>query len=155
MRGRGISQWRPCRTLPARLKGRYRIESWRPGTEKQYVQVVLIPRAARDCPGLGPAPQAPGGFVPVQVAFVLGGIAAPPFAIQNRKFAFLGPGEPAVGRWQEFDIDLPAAFRTHWGLVPDDFRGLRLLCEVRYDGRKSTERDAAAVVYFDDLQLGR
>jgi hypothetical protein len=58
------------------------------------------------------------------------------------------------GRWIKFDFDLYSDFRRHWGQVPKGFTKIRVLFEVRYDEKAAGEGDAAADVYYDDLNVG-
>jgi hypothetical protein len=134
-------------SFPRRLSGRYRVESWRRGTPKQYVQLAVIAFRPKNFPELA--------GVAVQMAFVLTGVREPPFPISNRRFAFEGPHEPELGRWIAFDIDLHEAFRSHWGKLPGGSEGLRLFAEARFDGyRRGRDGRALGDVYFDALHLG-
>lgn len=131
--------------LPRRLAGSFRVETWRPGTPKQYVQVVVI---VFGLPNAKP-------FANHQIRYVLGGVDKAPLPMINARYAFIGPSELQKQRWIRFDLDLHADFQRFWGEVPKSFSKLRVLYEVRYDDRKAGEQEASADVYFDDLYLGR
>ncbi len=133
--------------FPRRLAGRYRVESWQRGTAKQYLQLVLMAFLPENFPEMGE--------LAVQIGFVLAGVREPPTPIRNRRFVFLGPYAPETGRWIAFDIDLHEAYRTQWGKVPENTKGIRLFAEARFDGyRRGRDGRALADVYFDALHLG-
>ena len=90
----------------------------------------------------------------VQIAYVLGGVTRPPLSIGNRRFVMLGPQEPKQDEWLRFERDLHSDFKEHYGKVPTRFSKLRVLFEVRFDGRSQTEPETGARVYYDDLYLG-
>jgi hypothetical protein len=132
--------------LPRRLAGWYRVEGWERGASNQYLQVVVVVwNAANVRRGRGN----------VQLSYVLAGLSKPPFGSFNRSFEFLGPQDPAEGEWIRFERDLHADFRKHYGVVPEDFSSIRLLFEVRFDGRDpAKDAEANARVWYDDLYLG-
>ena len=132
--------------MPRRIGGWYRVEGWKRGATNQYLQAVVIVWQ--------PANVAAFKDSNVQVSFVLGGITAPPFQIANRKFHFTGPLEPRQGEWVPFEFDLHEAFLKDWGVVPAGFQKLRILFEVRFDGRDAAGPPASADVYYDDLYVG-
>jgi len=133
-------------TIPRHISGSYLVEDWRRGAVNQYLQVVVcVFDPIRDFPELGGSP--------VQISFVLAGIDSPPFRISNRKFIFVGPKEPASGEWVNFDFDIHAAFKAHWGRVPKQFGKVRVFFEARFDERRPAP-DLNALVWFDDLYLG-
>lgn len=138
--------------IPHYLHGRYFVADWKRGTPKQYIQAVVNVWATGN--NFGKRGEHSTQPIPVQIAFVLGGISEPPFKIVNRKFVFSGPLDPKVGEWIEFEFDLRAALEKEWGFLPKEFRGFRVLFEARFDERAETEKDARATVYFDDLYLG-
>ena len=45
-------------------------------------------------------------------------------------------------------------FEALWGDVPQDFAGLRIFFEVRWDDRQISDGVSAADVYYDDLYFG-
>ena len=130
--------------FPRRLSGFYHVEHWRRGTQKQYLQVVIIVFAD---PTNKPFPN-------YQLRYVLSGIDRPPLQIVNAKYVFSGISEVQQGRWKNFDFDLHSDFRRHWGQVPEGFTKLRILFEVRYDEKTAGEDEVRADVYYDDLYLG-
>jgi hypothetical protein len=86
---------------------------------------------------------------------VLAGLSKPPFGGFNRSFEFLGADNPTDGVWIRFERDLHADFLKHYGVVPENFSSLRVLYEVRFDGRDPVQDAAAnAQVWYDDLYLG-
>ncbi len=153
----GVIQEAASGVAPEKLSGWYRVEGWERGTPKQYLQVVVIVWNARRLPQ---GVRSVGNY---QMAYVLGGVDAPPLTITNRKFIFThakrgpllaGAPDPVQDEWVFFEFDLRDDFRTHWGIEPRDFESLRILFEVRYDGRTADEPPARARVYYDDLYLG-
>jgi hypothetical protein len=131
--------------LPEVISGYYRVENWEKGTEKQYLQfVVIVWRAAN----------APIDAANHQIRYLLSGIDSPPFQIGNAKFVFLSRDEPPVGEWVRFERNLREDFEKFWGSVPRDFDSIRVLFEVRYDDKQIGEGPVAADVYYDDLYLG-
>jgi hypothetical protein len=139
------------RELPAVLRGRYFVENWVRGTDKQYIQAVLNIWTKELSGDVGA--RAPRG-IPVQIAFVLAGVTEVPFVIKNRKFVFAGPKEPKVGEWVEFEFNLRYECEKQWGFLPKEITGFRVLFEARFDGRKKEEEGSRATVYFDDLYVG-
>lgn len=131
--------------LPEVISGYYRVENWQKGTEKQYLQFVVI---------LFGASNAPTGAGNHQIRYLLSGIAAPPFQIGNAKFVFLSRDEPPVGEWVRFERNLREDFEKFWGAIPVNFEKIRVLFEVRYDDKQIGEGPVAADVYYDDLYLG-
>ncbi len=149
---RGTRIWGVIRDLelekiPKQVSGWYRIEDWQRGALNQYLQVVIcvFDPAVREFPELGGSP--------VQLAYVLAGIDAPPFQIRNRRFIFAGPKEPKTDEWVEFAFDIHAGFQEQWGRVPSDFGKVRIFFEARFDDPQPAE-DLGATVFFDDLYLG-
>jgi hypothetical protein len=132
--------------LPRRLSGRYRVDRWERGAPAQYVQVVVMGFGASNFRELKAT---------VQLAFVLTGIDAPPFAIRNRRFVIAGPAAPTSGRWIPFEFDLHEAFERHWEKVPVGIDKLRVFLEARFDHRPAgAAPPARAEVHFDALYLG-
>jgi hypothetical protein len=143
----GAVQEVPLPDLPRLLRGHYRIDHWARGTPHQYVQVVVMSMHPLNFPEWRAAS--------VQLAFVLTGVAEPPFEIANRRFEFLGPAEPQLGRWIPFEIDLHEAFQRHWTYLPRDGSAVRVFLEARFDGfGERGGRRARADVRFDALYLG-
>jgi hypothetical protein len=140
----GVVQEVTPKSFPEILSGAYRVDNWQRGTERQYLQVVVIAFDAKNSPINAPN---------YQIRYILGGIDKPPFQINNAQYVFLNTGEPAQGDWIEFSRNVKEDFQRLWGAVPEDFRMVRSLFEVRYDQRQPGELPAADV-YFDDLYLG-
>jgi hypothetical protein len=137
-----IQELRPKR-FPKRLSGYYRVENWRRGIAKQYLQFVVIVWGDR----------AVSQYSNVQIRYILAGLTEPPFAISNARFVFLGDREPIEGRWMRFERDLHSDFLQHWGHIPERFEKIRVLFEARYDD-KEPGTELAADVYYDELYLG-
>jgi hypothetical protein len=131
--------------LPEVISGYYRVENWNKGTEKQYLQFVVIVFGADNLPG---------GYVNHQIRYLLAGINEPPFAIGNAQFVFLSLEDPPVGEWVHFERNLRDDFKKFWGAVPEDFENIRILFEVRYDDKKVGEGPLGADVYYDDMYTG-
>lgn len=133
--------------LPRRISGRFRVQDWKRGTSKQYVQVVVTARK--------PTNFADFREIGIQSAVILAGVDQPPFEMNNRRFRITGSVEPPLQQWIPFEIDLHELFEQLWSGVPEGFERLRVFIEVRFDqfDHRSGEQ-AIAVVYFDDLYLG-
>lgn len=129
--------------FPKKISGYYRVESWQRGTEKQYVQFVVIVWGD----------QAVTQYNNIQIRYILTGITKPPLGIGNAKFLFLGKPEPQQRRWIRFERDLHADFLKSWGHVPEKFEKIRVLFEARYD-QKGPGTELSADVYYDALYLG-
>ncbi len=139
----GLIQELSPQRFPKKLLGYYRVENWRRGTEKQYLQCVVIVWGDR----------AVAQYQNIQIRYILTGIAEPPFAISNARFVFLGGREPTIGQWVHFQRDLHADLLQYWGHVPENFEKIRVLFEARYDD-KELGTELAADVYYDALSLG-
>ena len=132
--------------FPRRLAGYYRVENWRRATAKQYLQVVIIVWG-------DPDPRV-RELSNIQIRYILAGVTRPPFGIRNARFRFLGPEEPPQGEWVYFERDLHRDFEELWGHIPASVEKIRVLFEVRYDGKRQGEGPGSADVYFDALYLG-
>ncbi len=131
--------------FPEVISGYYRVENWRKGTLKQYLQFVVIVFAAENVPN---------NFPNHQIRYPLAGIDSPPFAISNAKFVFLGKEEPVDGEWVYFERNVREDFLNLWGEVPTGYEKLRILFEVRYDDKMIGEGPVEGDVYYDDLYYG-
>lgn len=139
----GMIQELSPKGFPKKISGYYRIEGWRRGTAKQYLQYVVIVWGDR----------AVLQYQNIQIRYILTGITEPPFAIANARFVFLGDREPIQSRWVRFERDLHQDFLHQWGHVPENFDKIRVLFEARYDD-KEMGTELAADVYYDALYLG-
>lgn len=139
----GLIQEVSPKRFPKKLSGYYRVENWQRGTEKQYLQCVIIVWGDR----------AVSQYQNIQIRYILAGITEPPFAIANGRFVFLGNREPPLGRWVRFERDLHSDFLQHWEHIPESFDRIRVLFEARYDG-KEPNTELSADVYYDALSLG-
>lgn len=131
--------------FPEVISGYYRVENWRRGTFKQYLQFVVIVFAAENVPE---------DFPNHQIRYPLAGIDSPPFAISNAKFVFLGKEEPVDGDWVYFERNIREDFLNLWGEVPTGYEKLRILFEVRYDDKMVGEGPVEGDVYYDNLYYG-
>lgn len=131
--------------LPEVVSGYYRVEDWTRGTEKQYLQFVVIAIGAT---GL------PGGFPNYQIRYILAGIDEPPFDITNARFIFVGKDEPVEDQWVYFERSFREDFEEAWGDIPDSFTTIRILFEVRYDDKPAGSGEVKADVFYDDLYAG-
>lgn len=137
--------------LPEVISGNYFVENWVKGTELQYLQFAVILIGGGE--NLPPCPD--GAACPnYQIRYPLAGIDQEPFRIDNAKFVFVGTEEPAQREWVHFERNLRQDFVDQWGAVPEGFTTMRVLFEVRYDGKTSGEGPLQADVYYDDLYLG-
>lgn len=131
--------------FPDVIEGFYRVENWHKGTIRQYLQFVII--------AFGPS-NFPATVSNYQLRYPLAGIDAPPFAIGNAIFVFVDREDPVVGEWVPFSLNVRDDFQRLWGRVPENFERLRLLFEVRWDGKQAGDGAPRADVYYDDLYAG-
>jgi hypothetical protein len=130
--------------FPELISGYYRVDNWVRGTEKQYLQFVVIVFAPTNLEG---------AFPNHQIRFLLAGISEEPFAISNAFFKFLSREDPRQGEWVYFESNIRKDFEELWKAVPEGYSKIRLLFEVRYDD-KEVGQPAEADVYYDDLYMG-
>ncbi len=137
--------------FPEVISGSYFVENWVPGTEKQYLQFVVIVFGGGEnlpvCPGGGTCPN-------YQIRYLLAGIDEEPFEIANAKFVFLETEDPVQGEWVHFERNLEQDFIDLWGGTPNGADKIRVLFEVRYDAKDAAEGPIEADVYYDDLYMG-
>lgn len=131
--------------MPEVVRGYYRVENWHRGTVRQYLQFVII--------AFNPT-NFPNNVSNYQIRYPLAGIDSPPFDISNAYFVFVTRKDPAVGEWVPFEVHPKADFQKYWGKVPEGFTKLRLLFEVRWDGKVAGDGAPSADVYYDDLYVG-
>jgi hypothetical protein len=131
--------------LPELVSGYYRVQDWVRGTEKQYLQFVVIV--------IGPT-GLPGNYPNYQIRYPLAGIDEPPFPIANAHFLFIGTEEPVTDQWVYFETNIREDFQELWGALPQSFEKIRVLFEVRYDGKVAGSGEVKADVFYDDLYLG-
>ncbi len=151
VRVHGVVQELVPETLPRYVSGWYRVENWERGTEKQYLQTVVICRGPDNVPAR--IPRNPRGLQSVQLAMTLAGVSEPPLRMGNREFEVTGPVDPVEGEWVFFEFDLHELFQKHWGVVPVNSAGTRVFFEVRYD-QKNDMTPARCDVYYDDVYVG-
>ena len=132
--------------FPDVVRGNYFVENWSRGTAKQYIQFVVIAIGASN----NPVTQANN----YQLRYLLSGIAAEPFPIGNARFLFVSQEDPVQGQWIPFEANVKDDFQRLWGAVPEGFETLRILFEVRYDGKVAGDGAPRADVYYDDLHFG-
>jgi hypothetical protein len=131
--------------FPELVSGYYKVDNWKRGTEKQYLQFVVIVFAPTN---LG------SEFPNYQIRYPLAGILEQPFPIANAFFKFLSSDfDPRQGEWVYFESNIKQDFQEWWGEVPEGYSKVRVLFEVRYDD-KEAELPAEADVYYDDLYMG-
>ena len=131
--------------LPDVVRGYYRVENWQKNTPRQYIQFVVIAFSADNFPT---------DVSNYQLRYLLAGIDSTPFVINNAYFVFVNRGEPVQGEWVPFEANIKDDFQRLWGKVPEGFDKLRLLFEVRWDGKTAGDGPAEADVYYDDLYAG-
>jgi hypothetical protein len=137
-------------SVPPVLRGAVYVDAWTRGAPDQYIQVVFIPLdAPTDIAGLSSPPQ---------LRYVLAGIDAAPFRIENARYVFEdldGPDlEPDLQRWIPFELRLRDDYLDAWSVVPDGGTKYRVLLEARWDNKVPGEGAPSADVYFDDLYAG-
>jgi hypothetical protein len=138
-----IQELRPTE-FPRRLSGYYRIEGWKRGAPKQYLQAVVI---VIGDPSARPYPN-------YQLRYVLTGVDKPPLTIVNARYRIPDKSGLQEGIWVRFDFNLCADFQRQWGRIPSEFSRIRVLFEVRYDEKKAGGNEARADVYYDELYIG-
>lgn len=131
--------------FPEVVSGYYRVDDWTRGTEKQYMQFVVIVFEASNTPVTAPNHQ---------IRYLLAGIDEPPFDITNARFVFVGTDEPVTGQWVYFERNIRDDFQELWGAVPEGFSKIRILFEVRYDDKTVGLGEVKADVFYDDLYVG-
>jgi hypothetical protein len=131
--------------FPEVVRGYYRVENWQKNTPRQYLQFVVIAFAPDNFPTDSPN---------YQLRYLLAGADSTPFAIGNAYFVFVNREEPVQGEWVPFEARIKDDFQRLWGTVPEGFDKLRLLFEVRWDGKTAGDGPAEADVYYDDLYIG-
>lgn len=141
----GVVQEITPEQFPEVVSGYYRVQDWDRGTEKQYLQFVVIVIGAT---GL------PGNFPNYQIRYLLAGIGEPPFQITNAHFVFVNTDQPATGQWVHFERNIRDDFQQLWGAVPTSFETIRILFETRYDDKTAGSGEVKADVFYDDLYVG-
>ncbi len=141
----GVVQEITPEDFPELISGYYRVEDWVRGTEKQYLQFVVIVFEASNKPVTSPNHQ---------IRYPLAGIGEPPFAISNARFVFINTDEPVTGRWVYFERNIRDDFEQLWGAVPEGFSKIRVLFEVRYDDKAVGSGEVKADAFYDDLYVG-
>jgi hypothetical protein len=130
--------------FPELISGYYRVDDWKRGAEKQYLQFAVI--------AFGPT-NLGGQYPNYQMRYPLAGISEEPFEIANAFFHFLGSDDPRQGEWVYFEANIKADFEQFWRAAPAGYSKIRVLFEVRYDD-KAPGNAAEADVYYDDLYMG-
>jgi hypothetical protein len=139
----GLIQEVSPKKFPEKISGYYRVENWHRGTDKQYLQFVVIIQ--------GDSSEA--RFENYQIRYILAGVETPPLKIANARYIFLGGREPKQREWVRFEQDLQADFQRKWGRIPTRFTQIRILFEARYDEKKADDNRIFADVYYDNLFL--
>jgi hypothetical protein len=140
--------------FPEFISGYYRVDNWKRGTEKQYLQFVVIVFAPTNysVDSAGTPLNVP--FPNYQIRYPLLGISEQPFPIANSFFKFIGTdSDPRQGEWVYFESNIKKDFQEFWKAVPEGYSKIRILFEVRYDD-KVAGVPAEADVYYDDLYMG-
>lgn len=131
--------------FPDVLSGHYRVDNWKKGTQKQYLQFVVMAFEPDNLPS---------DFSHYQIRYILAGINEEPFEVANVKFVFISKDEPKLGEWIPFQRNIREDFELLWGTVPQGFSKIRVVFEVRYDDKQSGDGAPEADVYYDDLYIG-
>jgi hypothetical protein len=140
--------------FPELISGYYRIDNWQRGTEKQYLQFVVIVFASTNLTTNKQGAPLSTPYPNYQIRYPLVGISEEPFAIGNAFFKFLSRDlEPRQGEWVYFESNIKNDFQQLWKVVPEGYSKIRVLFEVRYDD-KAPGNAAEADVYYDDLYMG-
>lgn len=139
--------------FPELISGYYRVENWKRGTEKQYLQFVVIVFAPTNMAVGKEGTPLPTPYSNFQIRYLLAGIKEEPFAIANAFFKFLSREDPRQGEWVYFESNIKNDFQELWKAVPQGYSKIRVLFEVRYDDKEAGNA-AEADVYYDDLYMG-
>lgn len=133
--------------FPEVIAGNYCVTRWEKGTEKQYLQFVVI---ALDASNIPPEVTATN----YQIRYILAGVAEQPTNIANARYVMVSQEPPKVGEWVHFERNVRQDFQELWGAAPVDYSLLRLLFEARWDERAPGDPPSVADVYYDDMYLG-
>ncbi len=136
--------------FPELLSGYYYVDRWEQGTPKQYLQIVVIVWQAANIP----QEAVELGATNHQIRYIVAGVDSQPTSIGNARYVMVTRDKPKTGRWVFFQRNVRKDFQELWGAVPEDFAGIRVLFEVRWDDRQPSDGATAADVYYDDLYLG-
>lgn len=138
-----VQELKPSR-FPDVVKGWYRVENWKRGSDLQYIQFVTIV--------WGGHPQ----FKNYQVRYILAGVNSPPYEMRNVKYVILPQAkiEPLQNKWVEFQVPVRGDFEKLWGVIPRGYDRIVFLFEARYDAGVKKDARVRADVYFDDLYVG-
>ncbi len=140
---RGLMQSIKPDKFPAVASGWYRIENWKRGVDRQYVQFVVI------------AWKKYKGFSNYQLRYVLDGVNRKPLGIGNARYTILSKApEPETGKWVRFELPIREDFSKLWGKVPDNYEKLNFFYEARFERYPKGAEHIRADVYFDDLYIG-
>jgi hypothetical protein len=139
--------------FPELVSGYYRVDNWKRGTDKQYLQFVVILFAPTNLTVDKEGTLLATPFPNYQIRYPLAGISEEPFLISNAFFKFLGREDPRQGEWVYFESNIKQDFEELWKAVPEGYSKIRVLFEVRFDDKESG-LPAEADVYYDDLYMG-
>ena len=145
----GVVQEISPEEFPQTISGYYFVEDWQKGTDRQYLQFVVIVFEADNMPA--EFAEAVSNY---QVRYILAGVDSQPTFISNARYVMVTGTEPAIGEWVYFERNVAQDFLDLWGEVPEGFDKLRVLFEVRWDDRADTDGLSSADVYYDDLYFG-
>jgi len=140
----GVVQTLTPNRFPEKASGWYRVENWKRGSPKQYLQFVVMV--------WGGHPQ----FNNYQVRYILAGLTEPPYRMMNVKYLFAPdvPSEPPRNKWVHFDFPILEDFKKEWGMVPKGYEKINFFYEARFDTQPAEGQRVRADVYFDDLYVG-
>ncbi len=131
--------------LPETLSGWYRVDDWARTDNVQFVSLAVA--------AIEPKRTPKAGTTNIQVHYLLGGAAKPPFRIDNAKFVFVTRTDPPVGSWTRFEIHPRADFTRAWGSAPTGMRFVRLILTNRIVTHAAGEPAGGADVRWDDLAI--
>lgn len=130
--------------FPEVLSGYYRVENWKRGAPKQYLELVVV---VFDSPNLT------AEFPNHQMRYLLAGAAEEPGEVRNAHFVFLSREEPQQNQWVHFQANVQDDYQQLWEAIPEGYSNLRVMSRVVYEDKAAGE-PIEADVYFDDLYLG-
>lgn len=139
----GVVQTLKPDKFPKIAAGWYRIENWKRGVPRQYLQFVVIAwQDYEDNPNF-------------QLRYVLAGVTQQPLPISNARYTILANGiEPETDKWIYFEVNIRDDFQKLWGKIPDNYSKLDFFWEARFDDDPAGAAHIRADAYYDDLYVG-
>jgi len=140
---RGVVQTLKPEKFPEIAAGWYRVENWKRGSPRQYLQfVVIVWGKLRNFPNY-------------QIRYVLDGVSRPPLRISNAHYRILTKSpDPKTGEWIYFEVPIREDFKELWEQIPQNYEKINFFWEARFDDNPPGDFHIRADVYYDDLYVG-